>query len=327
MRRISRLLRNKNRRRPVAKENMSPTCGTDAARQAFAPAMEPTLERARGLLRSLAGDPPQVLLLEGGDEAQRQAMARWWAALLHRTCGDGQGPCRACPECLRIGAGLHLDVLAYDGRISNKEDEENPGPVRALSMDNVRALKARLGDSVHGQGPRVVILSGMDGARDAAANALLKVLEEPSPTTVFALLAPQRGQLLPTLVSRSWTLTLPWPSPLRPEPGMRPWEAALADFIERGQGWWHLTSAKGAVDQEQAQRVVLACQKALMAAMGGIEEYGPLTRRFAALPPQGRMAASRLLEEAQEALQYSVSPPRVLDWLAVRLVVLSRQDA
>lgn len=314
----------------MAKEKTAPIFSGEAARQALLPALAPELARTRALLLKMKENPPQVLLLEGGDESLRQAMALWWAASLHCQApvpappagGETPGPCLSCPACLHIGAGLHLDVLIYDGRISNKDDEENPGPVRAFCMDNARALKARVGDAPHGPGPRVVILSGLNAAREAAANALLKVLEEPSPTTVFVLSTPQREQILPTLVSRSWAATLPWPAPDKPDPDMRPWETALAEFLEQGRGWWHITSAKGAVDQLQAQRMVLACQKALAAAMAGTAGNAPLAACFAALPPHGRMAASRLLEEAQEALGYNVSPPRALDWLATQLFAL-----
>lgn len=303
----------------MAKEQMSPTLSVEEARQAFAAAFSPGMERVRSLLRSLT-TPPQVLLLEGGDEAQRQAVARWWAALQHCESPDAQGPCLHCPACTHIGAGLHLDVLAFDGRISNKDDEDNPGPVRAFNMDNARTLKARLGDAPRSGKRRVVTLCGLDMTRDAAANALLKVLEEPSPTTVFVLMAPQREQLLPTLVSRSWVLTLPWPEAHRADPDMAVWETALAEFLAQGRGWWSLTSAKGAVDQAMAQRVVLACQKSLMASMAeGHLAQRPLAARFAALTADRRLHIAALLDEAQEALLCNVSPGRVLDWVATRL--------
>ena len=105
-------------------------------------------------------------------------------------------------------------------------------------MQRVRELKSRLRDAPHGQGRRVVLLMGLSLNRDEAANALLKALEEPSPTTVFVLLAPQREQLLPTLVSRSFCLTLPgrtagrgirlWP------PGKKLWPF----FCATGRAFW-----------------------------------------------------------------------------------------
>ena len=76
-------------------------------------------------------------------------------------------------------------------------------------MDNVRGLKSVISDPPHNPGFRVVILAGIETTRTEAANALLKALEEPSPSTLFVLLTPQREQILPTLVSRSFYFTLP----------------------------------------------------------------------------------------------------------------------
>lgn len=308
----------------MAKDTPSVDFSAEDAAQALAPAQGEHMARVRALLRGLRAQPPQVLLLEGGAESERQAVARWWAALLHCEYLTPEGDaCGHCLSCLHIGAGQHLDVLAFDGRISNKDDEENPGPVRAFNMDNARALKARLGENPRSGLRRVVILGGMDATRDAAANALLKVLEEPSPTTVFVLLAPQREQLLPTLVSRSWVVTLPWPDPLLVDPALTAWSEGLAAFLAQGRGWWQLTSARGAVDQELAQQVVLLCQKTLIATVHGAADNA-LQARFAAFTHRQRLTASRLLEEALQALQANVSPARVLDWMAVRLFTLPR---
>lgn len=304
-------------------KNDAPVYSRDTAYAALAPAMTPGMARVRQLMQGLCAQPPQVLLLEGGTEDERQAVARWWAAALNCPMPTERGPCCACPLCLQTGADLHHDVLVYDGRISNKDDEENPGPVRAFNKENARALKGRLGDSTH-TGRRVVILSGMDTSRDAAANALLKVLEEPSATTVFVLLTPQREQLLPTLVSRSWVLTLPWPNAHRTEADLVLWEQAMADFLAQGRGWWGLTSTRGAVDQAQAQRVLLAFQKALMAAMGNTPGPSPLAARFAVLLPPQRLNVGRLLQEAQDALNAMVHPARVLDWTAVHMFLYTR---
>ena len=181
----------------------------------------PDFDRIREVLHRLAANPPQVLLLEGGTEPQRLAAARYWAACVNCPQPGGEGgPCLICPTCMQIDAGEHLDVLAYDGRISNADDEAHPGPIRALNMDNIRDLKQKLRDAPHGQGRRVVLLMGVEQNRSNAANALLKALEEPSPSSCFVLLAAQREQLLPTLVSRSLCLTLPWPDSLSGPPAL-----------------------------------------------------------------------------------------------------------
>jgi DNA polymerase-3 subunit delta' len=292
---------------------------------AFAPALE--LASLRQALLRLADAPPQVLLLEGGVENARAAVAHWWAALLNCPARGPQGPCLDCPDCLQIGVGEHLDCIALDGRISNKEDEENPGPVRALTMDRVQALRAQLGEAPHGAGRRVVILAGLEAQiRTAAANALLKTLEEPLAHSVFVLLAPQREQLLPTLVSRSWTLTLPWPATGEFSTAADEWESALARFLEEGVGWFDRNSARG-LEAVRVQELLLACQKALAAALAGQADR-ELARCFASrLDANGLHAVGELLGRMQDALQYTVNPALAADALATELYALVRRAA
>lgn len=296
----------------------------EQALRAFAPALELVLQ-CRALLR-LADAPPQVLLLEGGVERERAAMARWWAALLNCSARGPQGPCLNCRDCLLIGAGEHLDLVALDGRISNKEDEENPGLVRALTMERIQLLRKQLGEAPHGAGRRVVIMAGLEAQiRTAAANALLKTLEEPSAHSVFVLLVPQREQLLPTLVSRSWALTLPWPATAEFSPAAQEWESALARFLEDGGGWFERTAVRG-LELARVQELLLACQKALSAALAGQADR-ELARCFAArLDAHGMHAAGDLLGRMQDALQYTVNPALAADALATELHALVRRS-
>jgi DNA polymerase-3 subunit delta' len=294
----------------------------EQALRAFSPALELPL---RHVLLRLADAPPQVLLLEGGAESARTALARWWAALFNCSARSAQGPCLHCPDCLQIAAGEHLDLIAVDGRISNKEDEENPGPVRALTMERIQILRRQLGEAPHGAGRRVVIMAGLEAQiRTAAANALLKTLEEPPEHSVFVLLAPQREQLLPTLVSRSWVLTLPWPATAEVTSTTQEWEDALAHFLEEGAGWFERTAVRG-LELACVQDLVLACQKALAAVLAGHATDRGLARCFAArLDAHGLYAAGALLGRMQDALQYTVNPALAADALATELYALLR---
>ena len=282
-------------------------------------------DRLKEVLNRLGAAPPQVLLLEGGSELQRRDMALYWAARINCPQASGAGaPCLACPACLQTATGEHLDLAAYDGRISNREDEENPGPVRAFNMERVRELKSRLRDAPHGNGRRVVLLMGLSLTRDEAANALLKALEEPSATTVFVLLAPQREQLLPTLVSRSFCLTLPWPDSRATDDDMRPWEEKLAHFLVTGQGLLDALAAKGALDAAQAGRLLLCCQKSINRIVSGLIPGNTfsLDLALATLGAQELALVCQWLTEAQDALQYGLTPARAIEALAARIYVL-----
>lgn len=313
----------------------------------FGPALGGAMNRLRATLSPLRNTPPQCLLLEGGTAESRMALALWWAALLNcphaqpshspQPLPDAQanGPCLACEQCGRIATQSHSDILPFDGHISNKEDTENPGPVRAFTMDNVRNLKGILGDAPHYATKRVVILTGIDHTRAEAANALLKALEEPSPSTVFVLLSPQREQLLPTLVSRSWVLTLPWAHSDAPLPAdLAPWDAALSTFLQpphnpkSGWGWLERTAVRGGVDSPLAANLIIHCQKMLAYALRTsplsqpAHNTPPLAHFFLHLAPAQQAAATEVLAEAQEALQATVNPARVLDWMVLQLYAL-----
>lgn len=302
-----------------------PEFSRETARAAFAAALTPDMERLRQLLIRMAEQPPQVLLLEGGNTDTREALARYWAALMLCPHVSRTGPCLECSVCLRLGALVHSDFQAYDGRISNREDEENPGPVRACSIRNIRELKSRLGDAPHEGEKRIVQFARLERSRDGAANALLKVLEEPSPYTLFVLLTPQREQLLPTLVSRSWVLTLPWCDTRHVDADLVPWLDSLADFLTYGRGWLEKTATKGTVDAALAERLISACGKALRAALEQKPD-SPLSRQLVTFSPAALATVAGLLAHAHEELVYMVTPPRVLDNLAVQLYCLRNPE-
>ncbi|MDR3358928.1 MAG: DNA polymerase III subunit delta' [Desulfovibrio sp.] len=294
---------------------------------------EPAFDRLTAVLRKLVRTPPQVLILEGGREDERIDAARYWAACCNCPRPDATGaPCLACPVCRRFMAGEHPDMYLYDGRIRNKEDQENPGIVRAFTVENTRLLKRRLHDMPRGEGRRVVIIMGIDQNRDEAANAMLKLLEDPLPGTVFVLLAPQREQLLPTLVSRSFCLTLPWSGARAVSGDGAAWEKKLADFLREGKGFLEDAAARGAVDALAAENLLLACQKACgeafpRTASDGSGPETPLGQVFAALDTRRLTQAVKWIFEAQDALRQSVTPARVLEALAVRLFVLRAQKS
>ncbi len=281
----------------------------------------PAFARLKDRLAALGNEPPQVLLLDGGSEAQRLAAARWWACRV--CCPEARKsgvPCLDCPVCRQIAQQEYLDVPAYDGRISNTQDEENPGPIRALSMENVRTLKRRLLDPPHGDGLRVVLLMGLEIVRSQAANALLKALEEPSETTLFVLLTAQREQILPTLVSRSHCLTLPWPDP-EEEPedaASQALRADLAEFLRTGRKLMQRTATKS-FDIDAARDCLTALQKAITRCLAGRETKKPLDQALAVLSQETLSTAGHWVREAGGLLAAQVTPARVIDALMTRL--------
>jgi DNA polymerase-3 subunit delta' len=78
----------------------------------------------------------------------------------------------------------------------------------AITVDEVRALKAFFQRSAADGGHRVAIVDAADEMNGAAANALLKILEEPPRAATLLLVSHQPGVLLPTIRSRCRVLRL-----------------------------------------------------------------------------------------------------------------------
>ncbi|WP_353471654.1 DNA polymerase III subunit delta' [Salipiger sp. H15] len=83
-----------------------------------------------------------------------------------------------------------------------------------ITVEEVRALKRFFSLSAADGGRRVVIVDSADEMNPNAANAILKLLEEPPVNTVLLLVSHQPSRLLPTIRSRCRELRL---SPLGPE--------------------------------------------------------------------------------------------------------------
>jgi DNA polymerase-3 subunit delta' len=76
------------------------------------------------------------------------------------------------------------------------------GKMGQISIDDIRELTHRLGQSAFGPGQKLAIIHGADRMHRFAANALLKFLEEPPDGTVFLLCTRRLYEVLPTVRSR-----------------------------------------------------------------------------------------------------------------------------
>ena len=110
------------------------------------------------------------------------------------------GGCNNCAECLSVTAGAHADVeLIRTEGLSIKVDEVRDLIIRASWAPSVSNY-------------RVVVIEDADRLTESAANALLKVIEEPGLRTVWLLCAPTLTDVLPTIRSRCRHLSLRTPS-------------------------------------------------------------------------------------------------------------------
>ncbi len=155
------------------------------------------LDRAR-----VQGRLPHALLIKGQDGVGKRVLAEQLAAaLLCEQVGAGGQPCGHCQSCGWLQAGTHPDLLWIAPEEAGK----------AIKIDQIRALNARLGMTSHSGRYKVVIIQPADAMNVNAANSLLKTLEEPAANTLLLLLTAAPGRLPATIRSRCQQLEVALP--------------------------------------------------------------------------------------------------------------------
>lgn len=163
---------------------------------------------------------PHALLLHGRQGIGKLDFAQALAAsLLCESPRPGGLACGTCLSCGWLGQGNHPDfrmVEPDDGTETDNGGELQPASKgkkkNHIVVDQIRALNDMVGLSSHRHGMRVVLLHPAESLNMAAANALLKMLEEPPPGTIFLLVSHQMQRLLPTIRSRCHKITMQRPS-------------------------------------------------------------------------------------------------------------------
>lgn len=98
--------------------------------------------------------------------------------------------------------GAEIVLVDREHTLVSKKDER-----REIPIEDIRELKRMwtLAPSAHAW--RVLIVNDAEHMSDQAANAFLKLLEEPGSRTVIFLIASSRDLLMPTIVSRAVTIS------------------------------------------------------------------------------------------------------------------------
>lgn len=149
------------------------------------------------LERRRRGAMPHALLLSGPAGLGKRAFAADLAALL--LCErSGERACGSCRSCLLVAAGSHPD------RVEVKLELRDDGKTlrTEIVVEQIRVLSQRLSMTAQFGGHQVAIVDPADLMNVAAANALLKTLEEPGAGTVMVLIGDQAARLPATIRSR-----------------------------------------------------------------------------------------------------------------------------
>lgn len=129
--------------------------------------------------------------------------------------------CGACQACHWLASGNHPDfrrvrpeaVALEEGEVAEESaSQAKKAPSREIRVEQMRALSGWFNTATHRGGWRVAVVYPAQAMNHITANALLKVLEEPPPQTVFLLTTDAPDLLLPTIVSRCRRLPLSVPA-------------------------------------------------------------------------------------------------------------------
>ncbi|MFO1324797.1 MAG: DNA polymerase III subunit delta' [Burkholderiales bacterium] len=153
---------------------------------------------------------PHALLIAGmrgiGKRTLALNLAR--ALLCENPRADGMA-CAACASCGYVRAGQHPDLRIVEP--VERGDDDEVRALDAIPIAHIRDLTRWALLTGHRGRAKVAIIEPAEAMNAAAANALLKTLEEPPPDTYLMLVAHQPGRVPATLRSRCRTLPAPMP--------------------------------------------------------------------------------------------------------------------
>jgi DNA polymerase-3 subunit delta' len=197
---------------------------------------------------------------------------------LHLSCGR-------CGSCHWYDAGNHPDLRTV-GLLTNPQGKQ----AWDVSIDQVRDLEDFIGMTAFRDGARIVAVDPAETLSVPAANALLKMLEEPGARTYF-LLVTHRPDSLPATV-RSRCRSVPVPRPSGPEQ----------------QAW--LAAETGVAPAEAARLLAFSGDAPLharhLADPASLTAYRRLLEAIASLPDTGSVAVADVVSAAEVSHWYAL---------------------
>lgn len=154
---------------------------------------------------------PHALLLQGSRGIGKHLFAdELAAALLCNSPQQDHHACGQCSGCKLVQAGTHPDLTRVVPVTASNTKSKNP--VYNIRIDEIRELCSKLNTTSQLGGYRVVIIEQAERILMAAANALLKTLEEPGSDTLIIMVCSKPQRLPVTIRSRCQKLNFPLPT-------------------------------------------------------------------------------------------------------------------
>ncbi len=133
---------------------------------------------------------PQALLFVGPRHVNLLQFVNRLIGLL--ICESAPAPCGLCRACHWLIGGIHPDISYI-----RKES-----PTSAIKIEQIRELQHNIYQTPQRGSHRFIVIESSEKMNTAAANALLKILEEPPVHTRFILMAEQVSSIPATILSR-----------------------------------------------------------------------------------------------------------------------------
>ncbi|MCW8108698.1 DNA polymerase III subunit delta' [Alteromonas ponticola] len=130
-----------------------------------------------------------ALLLAGTEGIGKLQLAEHIAKFMLCKMPVDEQACQRCQSCQLFAAGTHPDFHILQSE-------------RQIGVDLVREGISKLSRTSQLSGNKVLIIPAAESMTEAAANALLKTLEEPTANTYLILVTHQLSRMLPTILSR-----------------------------------------------------------------------------------------------------------------------------
>lgn len=205
-------------------------------------------ERALQILRGILsrGNIPSALLFAGPEGVGKALTAHEFAkTLLCRTRLSPARACGSCPDCVSIDKAIHPDVKNVNALYQASLREEDPAKQKTLRIETIRHLRKDM-ELVSMLGNwKIAIVEQAHTLEIEAANALLKILEEPLPETLWILTSSQKERIPKTVLSRCCAI------PFAPLPGK-----IVEDIL-----------VKNGIDQPRAAAIAKLCEGSLSPAL------------------------------------------------------------
>jgi len=291
-------------------------------------------------LQLLRENRAATLLFIGPAGVGRRPAARWYAAFLNCQGDAALRPCGECGSCRAFIAGTHPDyrelaprATTTTGRRSQKRElrigqlvqREGEGDEEALAPWLERRPRFNY---------RVGVIDGANALTTAAANAFLKMLEEPPSYARIILIAPSRETVLPTVASRCAVIRFgAVDTSGLPDPGHFAHRLGLpGPLLERGEDEAGLQERAAAFVPatrgrlQEALEAADALAEAWQKSSDGPDPVDLLREAMRDLPGPVRSRGDDALLEAQDALASYAAPQLVLRVLALRLRSLQGLD-